>query len=307
MRKLKYEILKNSLNDYNVPIMLESSVDEMGVMVGFDGGIEQIDQLVNFSYTQSGNNVTIYGTTNPDKLRSLIGLSFNVYWGDNTTGVLSVNDGIVNTNLPSITHTYLENSKYIITVKLETPWTTNVVNKIITVPSNITINNPLGTFTGLTIPSYSNLTGQTQNYLNNLDYTNNTGNTSFSYIAIGKSRISEKKLYGSNNYYGVTTGTDSLGVFSGYTIDNLRFMDYPNGYTMITGTTVGTSKEEVFNRLITRNEHFLGFIDEPTIYSDIFIERGKQNVMEKNLRLCEIDNVGEIDLYQNGFFSVKKQ
>ena len=307
MKKLKYEILKNSLNDYNVPIMLESSVDEMGVMVGFDGGIEQIDQLVNFSYTQSGNNVTIYGTTNPDKLRSLIGLSFNVYWGDNTTGVLSVNDGIVNTNLPSITHTYLENSKYIITVKLETPWTTNVVNKIITVPSNITINNPLGTFTGLTIPSYSNLTGQTQNYLNNLDYTNNTGNTSFSYIAIGKSRISEKKLYGSNNYYGVTTGTDSLGVFSGYTIDNLRFMDYPNGYTMITGTTVGTSKEEVFNRLITRNEHFLGFIDEPTIYSDIFIERGKQNVMEKNLRLCEIDNVGEIDLYQNGFFSVKKQ
>ena len=307
MRKLKYEILKNSLNDYNVPIMLESSVDEMGVMVGFDGGIEQIDQLVNFSYTQSGNNVTIYGTTNPDKLRSLIGLSFNVYWGDNTTGVLSVNDGIVNTNLPSITHTYLENSKYIITVKLETPWTTNVVNKIIIVPSNITINDPLGTFTGLTIPSYSNLTGQTQNYLNNLDYTNNTGNTSFSYIAIGKSRISEKKLYGSNNYYGVTTGTDSLGVFSGYTIDNLRFMDYPNGYTMITGTTVGTSKEEVFNRLITRNEHFLGFIDEPTIYSDIFIERGKQNVMEKNLRLCEIDNVGEIDLYQNGFFSVKKQ
>lgn len=307
MKKLKYEILKNSLNDYNVPIMLESSVDEMGVMVGFDGGIEQIDQLVNFSYTQSGNNVTIYGTTNPDKLRSLIGLSFNVYWGDNTTGVLSVNDGIVNTNLPSITHTYLENSKYIITVKLETPWTTNVINKIITIPSNITINNPLGTFTGLTIPSYSNLTGQTQNYLNNLDYTNNTGNTSFSYIAIGKSRISEKKLYGSNNYYGVTTGTDSLGVFSGYTIDNLRFMDYPNGYTMITGTTVGTSKEEVFNRLITRNEHFLGFIDEPTIYSDIFIERGKQNVMEKNLRLCEIDNVGEIDLYQNGFFSVKKQ
>ena len=307
MRKLKYEILKNSLNDYNVPIMLESSVDEMGVMVGFDGGIEQIDQLVNFSYTQSGNNVTIYGTTNPDKLRSLIGLSFNVYWGDNTTGVLSVNDGIVNTNLPSITHTYLENSKYIITVKLETPWTTNVVNKIIIVPTNITINDPLGTFTGLTIPSYSNLTGQTQNYLNNLDYTNNTGNTSFSYIAIGKSRISEKKLYGSNNYYGVTTGTDSLGVFSGYTIDNLRFMDYPNGYTMITGTTVGTSKEEVFNRLITRNEHFLGFIDEPTIYSDIFIERGKQNVMEKNLRLCETDNVGEIDLYQNGFFSVKKQ
>jgi hypothetical protein len=84
-------------------------------------------------------------------------------------------------------------------------------------------------------------------------------------------------------------------------------MDYPNGYTMITGTTVGVPKEEVFNKMITRNEHFLGFIDEPTIYSDIFIERGKQSVMEKNLRLSEINNVGELEIYQNGFFSIKKQ
>jgi hypothetical protein len=76
---------------------------------------------------------------------------------------------------------------------------------------------------------------------------------------------------------------------------------------MITGTTVGFTKEEVFNKLITRNEHFLGFVDEPIIYSDIFVQRGKQNVMENNLRLCEVDNIGELSVYQNEFFVIKKQ
>jgi hypothetical protein len=30
---------------YNLPVFLESTVDEMGVMVGFDGDIEQVEQL----------------------------------------------------------------------------------------------------------------------------------------------------------------------------------------------------------------------------------------------------------------------
>jgi hypothetical protein len=76
---------------------------------------------------------------------------------------------------------------------------------------------------------------------------------------------------------------------------------------MITGTTTGFTKEEVFNNMITRNEHFLGFIDDPTIYSDIFVERGRQGVMESNLRLGEIDNMSELDVYGNGYFNVKKQ
>jgi hypothetical protein len=76
---------------------------------------------------------------------------------------------------------------------------------------------------------------------------------------------------------------------------------------MISGSTSTFTKEEVINRMITRNEHFIGFIDEPTIYSDIFVERGKQGVMEKNLRLGEIDNIGEVGIYGNGYFNVRKQ
>ena len=49
------------------------------------------------------------------------------------------------------------------------------------------------------------------------------------------------------------------------------------------------------------------FIDEPTIFSDIFVERGKQGVLEKTLRLSEIDNIGELNIYGNGYFNIKKQ
>jgi len=76
---------------------------------------------------------------------------------------------------------------------------------------------------------------------------------------------------------------------------------------MITGNTTGFTREEVINYTLTRNEHFLGFVEQPTVYSDVFIERGKQGVMEKNLRLGEIDNLGELNIYGNGFFKVKIQ
>jgi len=294
---------------YNIPLYLESKTDEMGVMVGFDGDIEQMEQLVNFSYIQSENTVTVYNTTNPDKLRTIVQQSFTINWGDGFSSQLSVNTGQLDTDLPSVSHNYLISSGYTITISLNSPWTTQKLSKNIQIPANISVLNPLGTFTGITVPAYSNLTGQTQNYLNNLDYTNNTGYTpsGYTYMAIGGSKISTLKKYGSNTYNGVTIGTDSVGNYSAYTIDGQYYKDYADGYTMITGTTEGFTKDEVFNKIVTRNEHFLGFIDEPIIYSDIFVERGVQNVMENNMRLCEVDNIGELTVYQNEFFTIKIQ
>jgi hypothetical protein len=143
-----------------------------------------------------------------------------------------------------------------------------------------------------------------------------SGYTGFIYYAIGGSRIQEKKKYGVNEYDGVTTGTDENGNYSGYTFtytgetmtgETLTYRDYTDGYTMITGKTYGFKKEIVFDYLLTRNEHFLGFVDEPRIYSDVFVERGKQGVMELNLRLGEVDNMGELSNYGNGYFKVRKQ
>lgn len=302
----------SAYDNYNIPIFLTATNDEMGVMVGFDGDIEQVEQLVNFSYSgvTGTSTVTIYNTVNTDRLRTITEATYTINWGDNSTANLSISP---TGPLSSETKTYINSGEYKISVTMSTPWTTNKVEKIIKIPFDATVTNHLGTFTGTTVPAYSNMTGQSLNYLNDYDYTNVTGTTTgFTYLAIGNSSLSQKLKYGQNpnliiSYSGVTTGTDTIGNYTGYTIGDLYYRDYPNKYTMITGTTVGITKEEVFNRVLTRNEHFLGFVDEPVIFSDVFVERGKQSVMEKNLRLIEIDSMGELSIYGNGFYNIRKQ
>jgi hypothetical protein len=145
----------------------------------------------------------------------------------------------------------------------------------------------------------------------------------FKYSAFGKSKITDFSIYGgginSSSFTYSTSGETSqwtgytftyTGSFisgTSYNMVTLHYRDYDDGITTITGTTTGFTREEVFNEALTRNEHFLGFIDEPSIYSDIFVERGKQGVLEKTHRLGEVDSVGELDIYGNGYFKVRKQ
>ena len=84
MEPNRYEILKQTGTTFNLPLYLESSVDEMGVMVGFDGEVQQVDQIVNFTYSGATGSkaVTLYSTTNPDKLRKIVDQDFTVDWGD---------------------------------------------------------------------------------------------------------------------------------------------------------------------------------------------------------------------------------
>jgi hypothetical protein len=321
--------ISSSISDvfpsYNIPLFLESKVDEMGVMVGFDGDIEQVEQLCNFTYTGSTGNtiITIFNTVNRDKLKKIVEQNYDVDWGDGTiTTGFTVSTG---TTLNSITHQYTSGGTYNVSIILSAPWITQKITKKITVPFDYSVDSYLGTFTytGTSLPYY-NIdpveyyleSGRTQNYLNDLEYNPTTGYTEFLYLGIGGSRIEEKRKYGSTSYSDVTLGTDSTGNYTGYsftytgnttgtTIVNYR--DYDDGYTLITGNTTGFTKEEIINQMITRNEHFLGFVEDPTVYSDIFVERGKQGVLEKTFRLGEIDNIGELNIYGNGYFKVRKQ
>jgi hypothetical protein len=347
--EIKREINSQVYDNHQIPVFLESTVDEMGVMVSFDGGVEQVEQLCNFTYTQSGSTVTVYNSVNPDKLRKIVEQEYTINWGDslNTTSNLLVNSGVVGIKLPSVQFEYTgitQSTGFTITITLDSPWTKEKITKKITVPQDLNKPNPMGSFTGTTLPltTYPNLTGQTQNYLNDYEYVTGytaTPTKSFKFMAIGKSRINELKQYGTSTITGMSTGTTEGVVWSGYTIDNLYYQDFPDDYTMITGSvpnhrfgptggytyeisgdtintvpyitisgnTTNFVTEYVVNHMLTRNEHFLGFIDDPTVYSDIFVERGKQGVMEHNLRLGEIDNMSELDVYGNGYFNVKKQ
>jgi hypothetical protein len=190
----------------------------------------------------------------------------------------------------------------------------------------------LGTLSGFTIPYTNQITSQ--DYITYLDsglfplditvtgqtpqtdfyFGPTSGYTGFTFVGIGSSRLYEKRKYGgSYDMTQITTGTTDNLTYTGYTFDvtgsttgvTLYYRDYSDGSTMITGTTTNITQEAVINFMLTRNEHFLGFLEQPQIYSDVFIERGKQGVMEKNLRLGEIDNLGELTIYGNGFFNVK--
>ena len=324
------EISGSVYGSYQLPLYLESSVDEMGVMVGLedgDLGIEQIEQLINFNYTQTGSFIKIYSTTDPEKLRSIIDQQYEISWGhNNVTSSLEINKGVSGTNFPTASYTYPTTSgSYTISMSLNTPWSRDKIKKTITVPQFI--GSPENISGSITVNVPYNDSIETLNYLNNLDYTDNYGPVTisgsiFKYSAFGKSKINEFKKYGGGiNSSSFTYGTIDDSQFTGYTFTytgsfisgtsynmvTLSYRDFDDGFTTITGTTTGFTREEVFNEALTRNEHFLGFIDEPVIFSDIFVERGKQGVLEKTHRLGEIDTVGELDIYGNGYFKVRKQ
>jgi hypothetical protein len=311
--------------DQVIPIVLESNADEMGVMSSFDGNMEQVEQLVNFTYKVSGSVVTVYNTVNPDKLRKIVDQDFTIKWGNGTSSFIQTNKGTLYSNFPTSSHTYLTTGSYTITLSLDSPWSKEKINKNITVPNTgSVVENPLGTFSGFTIP-YTQITGSLD-YINESKFSGFTGSAILKYMAIGGSKIGELRKYGqttlSTSSY--VTGTFSGSLYTGYTLEtgsiisgslditkipssSLWYMDFADGYTMITGRTSNFTKEEVVNNVITRNEHFIGFIDDPSVYSDIFVERGRQGIMEPNLRLGEVDNMRELDVYGNGYFKVRKQ
>ena len=124
----------------------------------------------------------------------------------------------------------------------------------------------LGTLT-FVVPYSNPPMTQTQDYLQ--DYSTLTGNTNdtiISFLAVGKRRLDELRYYGSSLIYsGITTGHTDAGDYTGYTIDSLFYMDYADGYTHITGLTSDFTDEELYNGMITRDEHLIGFLDQPQI------------------------------------------
>jgi hypothetical protein len=261
--------------------------------------------------------INIYNTINANKLRTLIDSVFTISWGDGIIEDLNM-PTVYDTNLPYAQHEYSADGDYEVEITVNSPWKVEKLKRTITIPI---INQEFPTGLGrlcFTVPYTNPGYYQSQNYLE--DYMSLTGDTNsapISFLAVGKSRIDEFKMYGSSEYSGVTEFYTEQGyLVTGYTIGGLYYMDYADGYTHITGNTQSYYNEEtysefyqdeVYQGMITRDEHLIGFLDIPQISSDIFVERGRQGVMERNLRLGEIDSTGELSIYGNGYFTIRKQ
>lgn len=279
----KVQILKKDGNeDNNLIIGLFTTYDDLGIMSGFDGNILNEE---NFNITHetdtNSNKLILHFNINSNFKKDII--SLHVEWGD----------GEVDTefNLETRIHRYNTTIDVNIIIVITTTYGTYFYHREINGDSPF---NP--TF----IPNDPNF-GSPENRIPT------TGGINLNFIGIGQSRLEELKRYGEDSYNGVTYGSVDGINFIQYIIDGLTYVDYEDGMTKITGNTGQFTMEETINEMLTRNEHFLGFVEEPTIQSDIFVDRGKQGVIEKSLRLCEIDNVGELTIYGNGYFKLKKQ
>ena len=50
----------------------------------------------------------------------------------------------------------------------------------------------------------------------------------------------------------------------------------------------------------------MGVVFTPKVYEDVFIERQKMNVYEIHSRLSEINTLGDLIDYNNGFYNIVK-
>jgi hypothetical protein len=57
---------------------------------------------------------------------------------------------------------------------------------------------------------------------------------------------------------------------------------------------------------LLKEENKLEQVFLPEIEDEIFIERGVSNIYEKHMRLMDINNIGQLEIYKNGFFNLKK-
>lgn len=261
--------------------------------------------------------INIYNTVNTNKLRTLIDSVYTISWGEvGTPDTELAMPTVYNTNLPYATHTYASDGDYEIEITVTSPWRVEKLKRTISIPiEEFEFPTDFGRMC-FEIP-YSNPTWyEQQNYLQDYrELTGSTEETIIHFAGVGKSRIDERQLYGSSEYSGVTVLSKMIEgeviTYTAYTINELYYADWPEGVTYISGSTTGSTttfyQDEIYQGMITRDEHLIGFVDIPQISSDIFVERGKQGVMERNLRLGEIDSTGELDLYGSGFFKVRKQ
>lgn len=317
------------LPDVSLPIPLFQTAIDYGYYDGFDGDILQKDVVTNFLFTQSDGSyvVDFYNTSDISQKKLLSESTYKVNWGDGSPiQVISV------VSPTPISHTYLPVPyTYQITLTQTNPWGIIEVSKKVTVPYELVPNdNPYGevTFT----PQGGSWTNTPISY--NFIFDGDSENTiaqqiSSNFISVPflitgetKSKLSELALYGPQKYIpnqpiysgvgvnavyvGTIFGIDPSGSYTGYTVNNIDYYDFSGGTTIYYVQSSGFTSDMFVQSAITKNEYLIGVIDQPEIYSNVFIERGKDSGNERVQRLGDIQNMGDLIKYGYKFFKVKK-
>jgi hypothetical protein len=317
------------LTGLSVNIMMTESAVDFGYYTPFDGMIVQLDVLNNFIVTGSTTTpytFKFYNTSDLELIKFLQLVTYTLDWGDGTPpqAVLGISP---------ITHTYARApNEYIITLTANSPWGISVVQKPIIVPyTNVTITNPSGNMTffpaggswSATPISYDFLftgdsntnivdyysynyttvpfpiTGYTESNLNDLTQFGPKVN-----LAEGKFKLGIQ-VTGTTGVVGTYFGPDITNTYTAYVIDGVIYHDYED-FTIYFADSYGLVPGDLVLSAITKNEALLNVIDQPEVYSQLLIERGKNSPLEYIMRLGEVDNLGDLEKYGYKFFKIEK-
>jgi hypothetical protein len=70
--------------------------------------------------------------------------------------------------------------------------------------------------------------------------------------------------------------------------------------------TEGLNETNTSLSAITKEEFLMGIISRPEVENDVFIDRGIVSVLDTHLRLSDINNLGQLQQYGNGFYKIEK-
>jgi hypothetical protein len=331
------------LTGLTIPILLTQSAVDYGFYTPFNGLINQKEILNNFlvsADTVDKFKIYLYNTSDSQNVKYLKQAQWEVDWGDGRREIITgFSPSFTTHTYPTIPLT--SQKMYVIKLTQKSPWGTYICEKELYVPTNnISISNFEGRFSF--IPSFNELQGNWLNNIpvydyqflgdseNNIPYHLSSGFTNIPVFLTGqtKSRLSELKQYGTQPYLVGQWITKVSGstIVNGkkvpsyvkvgkvtsfandkieYTIDDIKYYDIPSGSTTYLAKSNGITESMISSSAITKDETLLRIVDKPQVWSDVFIERGKNSALEGLQRLGEVDNLGDLIKYGYRFFNVK--
>lgn len=306
------------------PILLKQKYQDIGYYDGFDGNITQQVISANFSFTSSTESpytVSLFNNSSEGTVY-LADSTYTINWGDGTSE-------IINSFYPDfINHTYagpLPNpTSYTITLTQENVWGIVTINKTVVIPYSLVENtNPFGTVTFANTTGSWSASPQTYNFIytadsyNQIAYQVGSFYGEVPYFITGStiSRLTDLQMYGSNQYqvgqtvnlagggYGVVNYITSQ--YTGYTINNTDYIDYPSGISIFIVSSSGLTSDMLVQSAITKNEVLMNVIDQPQLFSSVFVERGKNSALENFRRIGEVSTMNDLVNYGYNFFNIE--
>lgn len=302
----------SSLTGLTIPILLMQDCVDIGYYSEFDGAIQQKETVLNYVFSaESPYTYCIYNTSIVNAYTK--GSEYQIYWGDYSK--IEVMDDVKKC------HGYPKSpAKYEIKLKQNNNFGTNIITKTITIPfdKDKRSDNPDGTFEF--IPSGGPWKDSPISY--DYIFTGDTGMDIDDYIYDGnvlvsgytKSNLIELELYGKNSYkagvdvikdgsvYGKVTNINDS--FTAYTIQDIKYVDYPFGVTTFEVNSKGLTKDTTKLTPITKNEALMKSVSDVQIFSNVFVERGKNSGYEKVQRLGEVKTLQDMEKYGYGYFKL---